>query len=168
MKTITFQFVRGEEFVSHLIEWKGDSEVSHVNVVTPDGKLLGSLMDGGVQARPADYAKFALQILVSIPVTDEQYDAFWKDAYSTVGEKYDKAGIIGIALGRNIHAQGQNFCSEWGTRRVNRDSPANVLWIAKDPSKIDPETLRLLLTAIPGATEQRITANAGLSAHAGT
>jgi hypothetical protein len=157
MKTITFQFVRGDAFVSHLIEWKGDSEISHVNVVTPDGKLLGSLMDGGVQIRPADYEKFALQIRVTIPVTDQQYDAFWKDAYSTVGEKYDKAGIVGIALARNISTPGENFCSEWGTRRVNQNSPAHILWIAKDPSKIDPETLRLLVTAIPGAKEERIT-----------
>ncbi|MFL6314786.1 MAG: hypothetical protein ACJ71W_21995 [Terriglobales bacterium] len=76
MRSITFQFVRGEAFISHLIEWKGDSEISHVNVVTPDGKLLGALMQDGVKIRPADYAKFVLQIRVTIPATDEQYEKF--------------------------------------------------------------------------------------------
>lgn len=155
MKTITFQFVQGSSFVSHLIEWKGDAEDSHVNVVTPEGKLLGSLMDGGVQVRPADYAKFALQIRVTIPVTGEQYDKFWRSVYSRVGEKYDKAGIIGIALGINLASPGKVFCSELQAKAIQ---DAGIIWIAKDASKIDPETLRLLVTAVPGAKEERITA----------
>lgn len=155
MKTITFQFVRGTAFVSHLIEWKGDSEISHVNVVTPEGKLLGSLMNGGVQVRAADYDKFALQIRVTIPATDEQYDKFWRAIYSHVGEKYDRAGIVGIALGENVSGPGTVFCSELQAKAIQE---ANIIWIAKDASKIDPETLRLLVTAIPGAKEERITA----------
>jgi len=155
MKSITFQFVHGTGLGSRLIEWKGDSEVSHVNVVTPDGQLLGALLNGGVKVRPRDYEKFALQILVTIPVSDEQYDAFWKDAESHIGEQYDCAGIVGIALGTNIKDAGEDFCSEWPCKSL---TAAGIVRIAKDPSKIDPETLRLLVTAIPGAVEQRITA----------
>jgi hypothetical protein len=153
MKDITFQFVRGTSVASHLIEWKGDDEISHVNVVTPDGKLLGSLMDGGVQVRAADYEKFVLQIRVTIPVTDEQYDKFWASVNAKIGWKYDKAGIVGIALGRNIERAGTVFCSELQAKAIQ---DAQIIWIAKDPAKIDPETLRLLVTAIPGATEERI------------
>jgi hypothetical protein len=152
-KAITFQFVRGEQFVSHLIEWKGDGEDSHVNVVTPDGRLLGSLMDGGVQIRPADYEKFALQIRVTIPVTDEQYEKFWASVNAKIGEKYDKAGILGIAMGINVASPGKVFCSELQAQGIK---DAGIIWIAKDASKIDPETLRLLVTAVPGAKEERI------------
>jgi hypothetical protein len=153
MKSITFQFVRGEQFVSHLIEWKGDSEISHVNVITSDGRLLGSLMDGGVQVRPADYAKFVLQIRVTIPVTDAQFEKFWASVNSKVGCAYDKVGILGIAVGGNMAGPGTVFCSELQAKAIQ---DAGIIWIAKDASKIDPETLRLLVTAIPGAKEERI------------
>jgi hypothetical protein len=154
MKGITFQFVRGDALISHLIEWKGDSEISHVNVVTPDGQLLGALMQDGVKIRPADYAKFALQIRVTIPVTNEQYEKFWASVNAKVGCAYDKAGILGIALGDNIAGPGTVFCSELQAKAIQ---DAQIIWIAKDASKIDPETLRLLVTAIPGAKEERIT-----------
>lgn len=155
MKSITFQFVRGESLVSHLIEWKGDSEISHVNVVTPEGKLLGALMADGVKVRDFNYAKFALQILVIVPVTDTQYEKFWASVSSRLGEQYDKAGIVGIATGENISGPGTMFCSELQAKAIQ---DAQIIWIAKDASKIDPETLRLLVTAIPGAKEERITA----------
>lgn len=155
MKTITFQFVRGESLVSHLIEWKGDSEISHVNVVTPEGKLLGALIADGVKVRDLNYAKLELQILVIVPVTDAQYEEFWASVNSRLGEQYDKAGIVGIATGENISGPGTMFCSELQAKAIQ---DAQIIWIAKDASKIDPETLRLLVTAIPGAKEERITA----------
>ncbi|MFL6314787.1 MAG: hypothetical protein ACJ71W_22000 [Terriglobales bacterium] len=71
-----------------------------------------------------------------------------------VGCAYDKAGIVGIALGKNIAGPGTVFCSELQARAIQ---DAGIIWIAKDASKIDPEMLRLLVTAIPGATEERIT-----------
>lgn len=153
MKEITFQFVTGKEAASELIRWKTDSEISHVNVVTPEGKLLGALMNGGIQVREANYDHWTLQILVTIPVTDEQYDEFWKYALSQVGGKYDSKGIMGIALGNNMHDPKESFCSEYMTKCINA---GKVFRIAKDPSKIDPETLRLLVTSRDGAAEKRI------------
>jgi hypothetical protein len=156
VKTITFQFVTGNEAASALIRWKTDSEISHVNVVMPDGKLLGALLDGGVRVRDANYCKFTLQILVTVPLTDTECFLFWDSIAEAIGQQYDRAGIVGIALGNNLCAPGEVFCSELITRYVNQNSAAKIVHIAKDPSKVDPEMLRVVLTAIPGATEKRI------------
>lgn len=152
-KQITWQFVTGNSAASELIRWKTDSEISHVNVVTPDGKLLGALQDGGVEVRDFNYDHFSLQILVTLTVTDEQYAKFWQYANSKVGTKYDSKGILGITLGNNDHDSNKVFCSEYQSDGIVF---AEIFRIAKATSKIDPETLRLLLMAQPGATEQRI------------
>ncbi len=158
---IPFQFVQGSGLASWAIRWKTDAEFSHVNIRTPDNKLIGSLMKGGVQVRPLDYDTWKKQVYVFVPVTEEQYHLFWEDALADVGMKYDRAGIVGIALGTNLHNPKQSFCSEWGTRKVNQDSKARIVTIRKDPSKIDPDTLRLILSAIPGAWEEHIPAAPG-------
>lgn len=154
MKEITFRFIRGASLASELIEWKGDSEISHVEAVAPDG-YLGALLNGGVQLRAFNYCKPSLQILVTIPATDDQEAKFWQSLRSRIGEQYDRAGIAGIALGDNCAGPGTAFCSELQAQAIK---DAGIIWIAKDASKIDPETLRLLMTATPGAKEERITA----------
>ena len=121
----------------------------------PDGRLLGALLNGGVQIRPADYSKFSLQILVAFPVTEDQEKAFWASVNAKVGQQYDVAGIVGIATGINLSRAGTMFCSELLAQGIK---DAGIIWIAKDAAKVDPETLRLLVTAIPGAEEKRITA----------
>jgi hypothetical protein len=151
-KSITWQFSTSDAEISSLIRWKTDSEISHVDVVTPEGKLLGAHIEDGVRVRDFNYSKFTLRIFVIVPVSDEQYAAFWAYVNSQVGCEYDKAGIIGIALGRNICAPGEVFCSELQTRGVEQ---ARIVHIAKDASKVDPEMLRVVLTAIPGAQEKR-------------
>ena len=150
---ITWQFVTTSDEVSALIRWKTDSEISHVNAVTPEGKLLGALLDGGLQEREPNYGNFTLQILVTVPVTDEQAARFWQCLRSRIGEHYNCLGIVGIALGNNLTGSGHEFCSQAQSDAIIF---APIFRIAKDPSKIDPETLRLLLMAQPGATEKRI------------
>jgi hypothetical protein len=46
MKTITFQLSTSDAEISSLIRWKTDSEISHVDVVTPEGKPLGVYIAG--------------------------------------------------------------------------------------------------------------------------
>jgi hypothetical protein len=72
---------------------------------------------------------------------------------SCIGEQYDVLGIIGIAVAENLTQSGHGFCSQ---KQSDGITQASIFRIAKDSSKIDPETLRLLLMAQPGATEQRI------------
>lgn len=153
MKNLIFQFSTGDSKLSELIRWKTDSEISHVDVVTPEGKLLGAHIDDGVRVREPNYMQFTLRIRVTIPVSDAQYIAFWAFVNSKVGSTYDRAGILGIALGGNLAAPGDFFCSELQACAVRA---AAIVHIAKDPSKVDPEMLRVVLTAIPYATEQRI------------
>lgn len=153
MKSLTWQFSTGDSTISKAIRWKTDSEISHVDVVTPEGRLLGAHINDGVLVRELDYMAFDLRIRVTVPVGDEQFEKFWASVNSKIGEKYDKAGIAGIALGDNLAGPGTVFCSELQAQGIK---DAGIIWIAKDSSKIDPETLRLLVTAIPGATEKRI------------
>jgi hypothetical protein len=151
-KTITWQFSTGDDAESALIRWKNDSEISHVDVITQNGDLLGARFKGGVLVRKPDYAKFLLRILVTIPVTDEQYSLFWDFVTSKIGQKYDTQSIIGIALGNNQSQPGTEDCSELQSDGVK----AGVIFqIAKASYKIDPETFRLLVTAVPLATEVR-------------
>jgi hypothetical protein len=155
MPHITWQFSTTDNEVSAVIRWKTDSEISHVDVITPEGKLLGATGDG-TRIREPNYETFRLRIEVEVPVTLEQYNKFWSFMNSQIGGTYDFAGIAGIALGRNICAPADNFCSELQARGVNIFPPgAGIVWVAKDPSKVDPELLRVVLTAIPGAKERR-------------
>jgi hypothetical protein len=161
MKTITFQFVTEDSDLSALIRWKTDSEISHVNLCTPDGFLQGALLEGGIQKRPANYSTFTLQLFVTIPCTDEQYDTFWSYANGRVGEHYNKAGIVGIALGKSITNPADSFCSEYASECI---MAAGIFNIAKDVTKVDPELLRMMLMSQAGATETRIESAKGVSA----
>ena len=153
MKTITMQFVTEDCVDSAMIRWKTDSEISHVNLLTEDCWLQGALMEGGIQKRPRNYAKFSLELLVTIPVTDEQYDTFWTYANSRVGYNYNKAGILGVALGKSITNPADSFCSEYASECI---MAAGIFNIAKDVTKVDPELLRMMLMSQNGATEERI------------
>lgn len=161
MKTLTFQFVKDKSIEGAAIRWKGDSDWQHVNLCTPDGKLLGALMEGGIQKREPNYANFELQSFVTIIVTDEQYDTFWTYAYSRIGEAYNKKGILGEVLGTSVSDPAHDFCSEYGSVCI---ITADIFYIAKDPDKVDPDELYLMLCSQPGATEQRIPAAKGVGA----
>lgn len=93
---------------------------SHVECVTPDGKWLGQHGFGGMQARDAGYDHGEVEILpdgrrcdiiVSLPVSPEQHDAFYAAATAAIGEPYDWSAILTYAIPGHHHSKFHAICS---------------------------------------------------------
>ncbi len=115
--SIDLRFVREHGFLSDLID-RGTGGVlkgngprwSHVGSMTVDGKEFGARSgvdkafsgQPGVQFRPGDYAKFADEDIVSIPVTRTELDEYWRLARLMKGCPYSRRTILGFVVGRNV------------------------------------------------------------------
>jgi hypothetical protein len=161
--TVTLQFSTPDlahqnfqdRLVSTGIKKMTRSEISHVDLVMPDGTLLGAHMTNGIQRRPADYEKFGLRIRVTVPASDPQQAAFYGYALSMTGTPYDVETIVGIATGdARKHTPGKMICSEFAAYAV--DDHSGICRVAKDKWQVSPEELRIALMALPGAVEERI------------
>jgi uncharacterized protein YycO len=124
---IELQFATESDIVSAGIRWFTWSNVSHVDFVTPEGKFLGSRLDGGVRVREPGYARFAYTERYRI---DTPYEAtIWSAAYSQIGKPYDWKGIVGFTFHRDWRDSSSWFCSEYvawafetgGDRLLNAD-----------------------------------------------
>lgn len=71
---------------------------THVDIVMPDGQLLGARADGGVLIRAADYQPFAATLVVDIAVADEIEAAYYAFARAQIGKPYDFTAIAHMAL----------------------------------------------------------------------
>jgi hypothetical protein len=156
-----FSYPKNPDIVSKLIKEKMGSEISHVDVfvpttLSPDGmaKWLGAHSDTGVQLRDLNYMEFGLAIQVTVHVSAEQYQDFWKYILARVGDQYNKAGIVGIIFDRALKEEGHEFCSEVQADAIKA---AKILNIRKESCMIDPEQLRLIVSSPIDATEVRIT-----------
>ena len=103
---ITVQFSRKRDPFSALIRWFTWSEFSHVDIVLPDGRLLGATALGGVQIRTPEKFEAVEQFTVEAP------DDVVKIASLEVGKPYDWTGIFGIVGRRNWQDPDRWFCSE--------------------------------------------------------
>jgi hypothetical protein len=121
---ILIRFVRSKGFESDLIVWREQTCMpfppSHTECVTPDGKWLGQHADGGMQARAAgyDHDDVAImadgrrcEIIVTLPVTQAQADAFYAAAEASIGEPYDWAAIVGFGVTFHEHEKFHAICS---------------------------------------------------------
>ena len=160
--TLTFQFSRPDleteslinKVISVGIMKDTRSEISHVDLMTDEGTLIGAHIGDGIQERAHDYMKFGLRILVKIPVSDEQKTKALVYARSMIGTSYDSLSICGIAFGdARLHDTSKLICSSFHTLTVRE---ANIVRVAKDAWQVSPEELRLVLTAMVGAEETRI------------
>lgn len=163
MANVTLQFSRpdfGSErswdrLISEGICKETRSEICHVDVMAPEGTLIGAHIGGGIQERPNDYEKWGLRIRVTVPASDEQAAAFHAYVRSMIGTPYDVKDILGIALGDSrLHDAGRMICS--GFASVAIDEKSHIVRVAKDHWQVSPEELRIALTAVPGAVEERI------------
>lgn len=111
---ITLRLVSEKKsFASFIIRRVTYSPFSHVDVVMPDGTLLGARMSGGVQARPANYAKFDTVALFTIQLPADDEAKFYAFLHAQLGKPYDKSGIANLAIqNRNWHDDDSWFCSE--------------------------------------------------------
>jgi hypothetical protein len=121
---IKIRFVTGNDFISNAIRvGERDGWCTHVEAIMPDGTWLGAHLDGGVQARPAEYDKAtrtreliielddaaAIYRTVVGPSFEGAFHAFLR---AQIGKPYDTGAVIGLGVGRDWRNSGSWFCSE--------------------------------------------------------
>ena len=148
---IRLQFSRQADPISDLIAWFSAGNLSHVDAVLSNGYLLGARSDRvggkppGVQIRPPNYAKFALKVIMTIPCTGEQEQAFQNFLYAQLGKPYDKTAILGFIVGRNWREDDSWFCSEAIAAALEAAGIFHPLYLAAN--KITPSALALAVSA---------------------
>lgn len=158
MDSLLFQFSTCDSLIDDAIRLRTDSDISHVDVVTDAGNLLGAQLGdlpslnyngrppirniSGVQVRPPDYESFKRKVLVQISVTSKQYVDFWSFISAQLGKGYDTTAICGLALHRNWHEPDHWFCSELQAAALES---AGIITVGTEVNWVDPQTLLLLL-----------------------
>ena len=98
---ITLRFVSSSDLVSRIIRGAElGFAYQHVEAKMPDGTLLGAHLDGGVQARAANYdTAYAADLYVDVPCSADQEAAFETFLRAQVGKPYDVVAIAEMADG---------------------------------------------------------------------
>ena len=144
MTLLTSQFVGSGGWQSALIKIKGGGPFSHVDLVLPDGSLLGARSDkimsipSGVQVRPPDYERWERVERISVEVTPEQYSKAMGFAFDQVGKPYDYISIFGFLVNRNWRDEDAWFCSELQIAIIERADVFKFPLMVK-ANKIDPD-----------------------------
>jgi hypothetical protein len=129
---------------------------SHVECVTPDGKWLGQHIDGGMQARAAgyDHDDVAImadgrrcEVLVDLPATSAQTDAFYAAGHRAIGEPYDWRAIIGFGVTWHEHQKFHAICSAKMLLLLRTKGCEYFPWPLTVPAHlVDPRDLFLILS----------------------
>lgn len=162
---IKIRFVKSSALSSDAIAWHEGLSMpfppSHAECESIDGKFWlgqhGESFQGipaGMQARPAgyDHDQVAImpdgrrcEIIVPIPVTQAQSDAFYAYMNASIGQPYDWAAIPGYEFSGHHHTVGNAICSAKmmaGLRIVNY-----FPWPTTIPFHlVDPATLMFALS----------------------
>jgi hypothetical protein len=124
---ITLQYSRSTELVSLLIAKACRSDFSHVDLVLPDGTLLGAsdspkapYLEGnpcGVAIRPPDYQPFAIRRQAHLKCSPEVEKNFLTAAKLQLGEPFDNTAMHAVFssrpdTGRDWRDPDAWFCSE--------------------------------------------------------
>ena len=121
MRRVFYKCYYPQNRVGRLISFFGNGPISHVSFVFPKPT------DIGVMARPGEYRY--------IDCTLEEYRTMVAFAFSTVGSKYDKPGIMGFVTRKRMEDPEKWFCSEnLSTIALRGGHPLSH----KHPSSIDP------------------------------
>lgn len=121
--SVTLQLSRQQNVLSDgIAEWTRGWP-SHVDIVWPDGRLLGARHDvcagvpAGVQFRPEGYVPFIKTERISFGpsfagVETAQEMSFYEFLMEQVGKPYDTFAVAGLALDRDWRKPNKWFCSE--------------------------------------------------------
>lgn len=109
---IRLQFSAYPGIVSRAIRWLTHSWCSHVDIVMPDGSLLGAHLQTGVLVRPAGYAPFTQARILGLPAGKTTTDHFYDFSLSQVGKPYDLTAILAFVANREWQTPDRWFCSE--------------------------------------------------------
>jgi hypothetical protein len=160
---IKIRFVQGNDLISKAIligERDGD-QPTHVEVVLPDGSLLGAHAVGGVQIRPAGYDKdtttHELIVLISFKMDmtaaqEPAYDSaaiyekkFYDFLHAQIGKPYDFTGVAGLAVGRNWREDDSWFCSELVARAL--EEAGFFEHLTSSANHVSPRDVLLMLSS---------------------
>jgi hypothetical protein len=124
---IKLRFVRHKGFACAAIVWRAGMVgmpfiPTHAEWVAPNGKCIGQFGHGGMQERPMGYDRDDVYVMkdgrrcdliVSLPVTQEQADTFYAGAYAAVAanEPYDWSAPWGFLFPGHHHTPGHSVCS---------------------------------------------------------
>ncbi len=110
---LTYQFATEDSIASAIIRWYTWSPFSHVDLVLPDGSLLGARLKGGVQIRQPGYAKFTKTARYCVEVEEDQANMLYNIARLQVGKPYNTRAILAFAFEDYPDAGGASWdCSE--------------------------------------------------------
>lgn len=122
------QFSASKGFSAALLRYlQGNADIEHVDMVIPAAVakahghpilsrygLLGARLDGGVQMRSPNYAKFTRTIVKGCVVPD--IDAAYEFLFAQIGKPYNKGAILDFIFGRErkfTWYQKSWFCDEY-------------------------------------------------------
>lgn len=148
---ITLQFVCDTAISSKIIAWFGAGNFSHVDVVMPDGQLLGARSDAiggkppGVQIRPAGYDNFALKVQFTLPASQTEVADCYAFLMKQIGKPYDFTAIAGFIAGRDWRQQDSWICSELAAAALEAAHILPALYVPTN--KITPDALALAVSA---------------------
>lgn len=110
-------FTRRHHPGSWLIRAATWSEWSHVDLVRPDGSLIGAVALHGVSIadRGERLGLASAAAVMTLPV-DIGKSVAWADGQ--IGRPYDWLGVIGIGLHRDWESDDSWFCSEFAGRAL--------------------------------------------------
>lgn len=136
MEGVILQFSTTKDFGSWAIRQFTWSDWSHVDIVMPDGYLLGARQDGGVKKRQPGYGKFSkVQHMIAKGAPESVYEY----ALSQWGKPYDWTSILNFGMHRDWRENDSWFCSElvmWSFEQakwplLNPEIPASR-WTPRD------------------------------------
>ena len=85
--------------LSGLIRWTGGGHLSHVDIILPEGRLLGARADG-VNIREAGYAPFHNVVRTEIPASERREAIFLDFAMDQLGKPYDNLALWAFLFNR--------------------------------------------------------------------
>jgi uncharacterized protein YycO len=105
-------FTRRHHIGSWLIRMVTWSDYSHVDVLMPEGDLLGALAPDGVvrQGKALRIKQASKAVIMDLPVADAQ--AAYAFLKKQVGKPYDYQGVVGIGLHRDWQEDDSWSCAE--------------------------------------------------------
>ena len=154
---ITLRFVTCDDAVSGGIRFaEYGFWASHVETLTPDGKLLGAHYDGGVQARDRYYdkGKFSRELFVKLPADEAMTNAFYAWNEDQIGKPYDLDAIAAFVARRDWREDGAWFCSEQMAAGLE-EVKYFPFPLAADLNKVMPRDLLLILSGSIDVSEKQ-------------
>jgi uncharacterized protein YycO len=152
MGRINLQFAESTSIGGRIIEWYDHGRFAHVDVVYPNGDLIGARDDvvagipSGVQVRPSTYLGDSKVFKVEIITSDNLAGKFYDFISAQIGKPYDESAIAGFVAGRNWYRTGEWFCSELVAAGLV--SSGYLLPLSAPANKIAPDDLLLVLSGL--------------------